>query len=564
MSTILDLPTEVTRAIASFLKTRDQLSLAKTNHRLYRMALPVLYDEDTEAGFGYALAWASYHGNVNTLRWALNAGADVNAPGPRPRGRLRWIKSCRKAKAIASPGMWHKGSYMGKGHVQLASPLHWAAMGGHEAVALVLLDHGADIDAPSHKACDCTVLPGSAQPSWRDRMILMEDPTELKHVRWTPLHSAICSKSVAMARLLIEHGAYPIVGEGDMEVTAMQSAASKGLLEVMKLLSEKYGNAMACYDGRHRVSPLHYALQSLDVDIQMAPSIVRALHGMGADILSSGGRSCITPLECACYFSKYTAALALLDLGAGLDEHVGRIYFGGNPLHWCAMEVVPPMTSEQFQEELIVRLLEAGVNPEEWCASLYGSITQGYTPLLIAVKRGREELALKFLRAGVNPDTHSSQGHRPLELALNIKSENLTKALLAAGASPNRTAGRQFIPLISAAARSHAITKILLEHGATVDAEDANQNTALMAALEHGKLDTVRLLLRAGANPRHVNKQGKDIVHAAHRCQPENQEELIELLVEYGLPRSEVGSLATTETTELDTLLLEGFDNLLG
>lgn len=68
---------------------------------------------------------AAYHGNIEALKQAIAAGANVNA-------------------IIAGPG---------------ASPLHWAATSGHTNICKLLPEHGADVNAadrfgnpPLHKA----------------------------------------------------------------------------------------------------------------------------------------------------------------------------------------------------------------------------------------------------------------------------------------------------------------------------------------------------------------------------------------------------------------------------
>ena len=57
---------------------------------------------------------------------------------------------------------------------------------------------------------------------------------------------------------------------------------------------------------------------------------------------------------------------------------------------------------------------------------------------------------------------------------------------------------------------SLGILQELITQGAPVNAVDKNGNTALLIAAQHGTPGMVKLLLRAGADPEMVNKEGKN------------------------------------------------------
>jgi len=85
-------------------------------------------------------------------------------------------------------------------------PLGLACFFGHFEAAHFLLEHGAQVNSPSKNA----------------QMVM-------------PLHSAAASRSLEIARLLLEHSADPNARQAD-DYTPLQEAAANGQLELVVLL----------------------------------------------------------------------------------------------------------------------------------------------------------------------------------------------------------------------------------------------------------------------------------------------------------------------------------------
>ena len=68
-------------------------------------------------------------------------------------------------------------------------------------------------------------------------------------------------------------------------------------------------------------------------------------------------------------------------------------------------------------------------------------------------------------------------------------------------------------------ARSAEITQMLITAGAPLDAQDAQGRTALMSAVAHLSVPTIRVLLQAGANPNLSDQSGRTALSfAASGC----------------------------------------------
>lgn len=119
---------------------------------------------------------------------------------------------------------------------------------------------------------------------------------------------------------------------------------------------------------------------------------------------------------------------------------------------------------------------------------------EGLTPLCEAVRYGRYDAAKVLLEGGANANHASGTGVKPLWLACRprlVEAHSVTPVNTSDSMRP-----------------STDLVKLLLEHGATLDAPSFDKQTPLMAASAAGDSLVVECLLKAGANISLANDHG--------------------------------------------------------
>ena len=198
---------------------------------------------------------------------------------------------------------------------------------------------------------------------------------------------------------------------------------------------------------------------------------VRALAGTGA------------PLSDAAERQDWTRVRTLLRQHASVNTPQPD---GMTALHWAAY----------YDDVAAVRLLlGSGASPR-------GGNRYGVTPLSLACTNGNAAIAEALLRAGADADLPAAGGETPLMTAARTGASEIVKLLLARGARIDaRDDRRGQTPLMWAAAEGHAaIVQDFIEAGADFRLRTPSGFNALLFAVREGRIETVRVLLRAGAD----------------------------------------------------------------
>ena len=217
------------------------------------------------------------------------------------------------------------------------TPLHWAAMKGHEAVARVLLEHRAGVDA---KDVDGWTALHRAAMNGHEAVVqvLLEHRADVDVKDgggWTALHRAAMKGHEAVARVLLEHRAGVDAKDGD-GCTALHWAALKRHEAVARVLLEHRADVDA-KDGDGRTA-LHRAAR------YGHEAMVRVLLEHRADVEAKDRIGGWTALHRAARYGHEAVAQVLLEHRADVDAKDGD---GRTALHRAA----------RYGHEAMVRVL---------------------------------------------------------------------------------------------------------------------------------------------------------------------------------------------------------------
>ena len=125
----------------------------------------------------------------------------------------------------------------------------------------------------------------------------------------------------------------------------------------------------------------------------------------------------------------------------------------------------------------------------------------GMTPLMIAIIKNRPDMVKFLLESGAPTDKRSLGDNTAMEIAIRYHDrEEIIELLLQFGADPNFPCTPFSTPLFSACSKNmYKYIPILVKAGARIN-ETVNKRTALHTAAWNNNIESVRLLIEAGAD----------------------------------------------------------------
>ncbi|PYI04788.1 ankyrin [Aspergillus sclerotiicarbonarius CBS 121057] len=280
---------ELILIIAGFLtRKKDLNSLARTSHYLYQWVNPCLYKHGVRTRVNRLLYWAASEGRLETLKKLLDAGA-----------RLPALKGCAQEKASRQMDRGHPISTAGqRGHIHIVefllslgtdidrpssrhgrTPLHLAIPGWHFPLIQWLMERGADPARVDNDGCgpldSSTIcrnlaifefllsqmqkLKGTAeyQQQLGDALCsavraqskeiiesLLHNGAQINHIyrdgAQTALHNAVRIGNKELTRLLLDHGADPMIEVDRWDGQLLVCAAWRGHHAIVYMLVKRY------------------------------------------------------------------------------------------------------------------------------------------------------------------------------------------------------------------------------------------------------------------------------------------------------------------------------------
>ncbi|PGH07409.1 hypothetical protein AJ80_07994 [Polytolypa hystricis UAMH7299] len=194
-----------------------------------------------------------------------------------------------------------------------AEPLHGAAVGGHEEIVRLLLDHGIPVDHTGER--QYTALHWAAAKNHLAAARLLLDRGASVHSRerrrLTPLHMAALSRaeSPELAELLLDRGA-DIKARDEDSKTPLHTAAAYDTDSVVRLLLDRGADKEAC--DRRGWTPL------LTAAVNLRPTSTSLLLSYKADITVSDKKG-MTPLHYAACTNSFELRVYNLLIENGAD-----------------------------------------------------------------------------------------------------------------------------------------------------------------------------------------------------------------------------------------------------
>ena len=403
--------------------------------------------------------YRSQSNGVRIAQLLLERGADVNG---QPEGD--WtplsLASFKGRKDIVRVLVDH-GAIVNKESKFCGNPLHAVSQGEYEsqedgaAIAQILLDHGADANAPG-----------------------------INHV--TPLLLATSSGRIEIVRALLSHGAIANTetydGENPLHLISQRKDGSQDAIRLTQLLVE-HGVDVNAPD-KDRDTPLHSACFSGKLDIAL--ELLR--NGATATAMNGGGETPLHVISRGEFESQDGAHLARLLLEHGADVNAAD-NDGDTPIHSACCQGKLGIAQE---------LLNLG-------AAANVMNTLGETPLHVVSTDG-VHVAQLLLEHGVDVNIPDKHNRTPLGAASCHGSLEISRLLLDHGAAVNARDDFGCTPLHltslfsgSSEELGLAVARLLLERGADIHAQDTNHMTPLDLSSRRGWSNMAQVLSEHGA-----------------------------------------------------------------
>ena len=574
------------------------LHLASTNPEMVKMLLHAGADINAVADSNFSVVQAFVHmGHDEALQILLDAGPDVFGDAIEiavHNGDADIIRNLLKAVADIN------ACFMASRRTALTA----AVENENISIVKLLLDAGA-------VANGCTLDHASSYD------YIQEDSdggTVCYGKNYTPLQAASFHKDTRVAKILIEAGANidmdcacdnfsqsmkwngESLNDRAFYGTAVQIAAQQGNLELVKLLYHAGATFNAPAHPLGGRTALQAAVENEDhkmielilaagADVNGPPAKYGGITALAAAIMSKDSNLVLLMVREGVSFKKSSARrsevtpLAAAAATGDVEFVRDRLFEGADPVDSAALQAAVA----NGHIDLVRILLSARAKSDNPRGKKYGA-----QALIQAAKDRNIELVGILLASKIDPNvgpgrygmvTYCPKTRKwlrarfmesPWYIALDSGNIRIVQTFLDAGADPSEFFQDSSISypeccgsclLVVAVQNSLPMMQLLLDAGADVNVdlgpEAPDSNTIIGYAAHHGQVDSIRLLLKAGAHP-DIPPIGEDQSSALQAAAMSGSEQIIDILLQAGadvnVPPSPYGGV-----TALQAAAIQGY-----
>ncbi len=474
-----------------------------------------------------ALHWAAWNGKVSAISLALQLGLNPNQPDNEGKTAIhfaaRYNTSLALYRLLQDPRS--KQLYPDR---EGYTPLHEACYNNRDSntFGILLQERYSQlgIDARAGEYQKTPLMIAASLGSAEQIVSLLQrgaDPNARDSRGWTALHYAARSGEPSAIRLLLSEGSNINARSREQE-TPLLIAVREADSRVVALLLQ--GGADVSYADLQLKRPVHWA--GLNSDL----SVLQLLLRSGADP-NAQGPNAQTPMHFAAELGSVAHLETLLDAGAQLDS---SSRFGFTPLmiavsqrNYEAANFLINKGADfnySIDENTELSRDQGGLSPAVTAQNLNpgnaGQMEQAlseqqrdiFQPKLPSLR----ELELVQPSLEVDQQSQTSAvtdyfGWSPITLAARQGDYQMVWSLVESGADFQNSNIRGWYPIhLAAAVGSTEVLSYLISRGADITRENASGMAAIELAatdLEHGA-EKLRVLLRAGAKPNHLDVNG--------------------------------------------------------